>query len=78
MIEAARTIVDLTENLILEQSLAAGRDKEITRWRWSASSGERRRTAMGDTHVPGFLGVTTSAVVRAARSKDLPGVEKYL
>ena len=29
-------------------------------------------------HVARFLGVTTSAVVRAARSKDLPGVEKYL
>jgi hypothetical protein len=29
-------------------------------------------------HVARFLGVSTSAVVRAARSTDLPGMEKYL
>jgi putative transposase len=29
-------------------------------------------------HVARFLGVSTSAVVRAARSEDLPGIEKYL
>ena len=31
MIEAARAIVDFTENLTLEEFLEAGRDKEITR-----------------------------------------------
>ena len=66
------------EGLTVSDLKSANRKKRVSRARRLFCQLAVRKMGYPGAEVARFLGVTTSAVVRAANSEDLPEIEKYL
>ena len=66
------------EGLTVSDLKSGNRKKRVSRARRLFCQLAVRKMGYPGAEVARFLGVTTSAVVRAASSEDLPEIEKYL